>query len=503
MIVQIVLGLMTVVGLVLLIACANVASMLLARASGRQKEIGIRLALGASRGRLIRQLVTEAVVMSHFSAVVGSLLAWWATSALSAVRLPLAVPLAFDLQIDRRVLLFTFTASFVAGVLAGLAPAMQASRPSLVADLRGEATTAHLGSRRWTMRDFLVAGQMALTAVLLVVAALLTRSLVAAERTNVGLPVEQLAIVSIDTSMLRYSDDRSRRFYEEAMARVAAIPGVESVGLATRVPLSANYNRWEIWIAGRHQVGAHGDTVEVTTVSPEYFKTVGVPILEGRGLTYDDRPETQRVAIVNQTFARRFWPGESAVGKTFRTRGSEGPTFQIVGVARDHKVMTVGETATPFLHVARTQRPNPYTAVIARTRGDANGLLRDMRRELLALEPNLVFVENQTMSAEVATTLFPMRASAWLVTMVGLVAMTLADVGLYGVIAYSVARRTREIGIRIALGARPASVLGLIMRQGLAVTAAGLTGGCILAAAAAIGVSRALYGVGAADPVSW
>jgi predicted permease len=503
MIVQIVLGLMTVVGLVLLIACANVASMLLARASGRQKEIGIRLALGASRGRLIRQLVTEAVVMSLVGAVVGSLLAWWATSALSAVRLPLAVPLAFDLQIDRRVLLFTFTASFVAGVLAGLAPAMQASRPSLVADLRGEATTAHLGSRRWTMRDFLVAGQMAVTLVLLVVAALLTRSLVAAQRTNVGLPVEQLAIVSIDTSMLRYSDDRSRRFYEEAMARVAAIPGVESVGLATRVPFSANYNRWEIWIPGRHQAGAHGDTVEVTTVSPEYFKTVGVPILEGRGFSYDDRPETQRVAIVNQTFARRFWPGESAVGKTFRTRGSEGPVFQIVGVARDHKVMTVGEAATPFLHIARTQRPNPYSAVIARTHGDASALLRDMRRELLALEPNVVFIDNQTMAAEVETTLFPVRASAWLVTAVGTIAMLLAAVGLYGVIAYSVARRTREIGIRIALGARPSAVLGNVMRQGFIVTMAGLGAGCILAAAAAVAVSRALYGVGAADPVSW
>jgi predicted permease len=344
---------------------------------------------------------------------------------------------------------------------------------------------------------------MAVTAALLVVAALLTRSLIAAERTNVGIPVERLAVVSTDTGMLRYSEARSRQFWEQAMARVATIPGVESVALATRVPLSMNYNNWEIWIPGRHQAGGHGDAIEVTTVSPEFFKTIGIPIVEGRGFTYDDRPETPRVAVVNETFARRYWPSESAVGKTFRTRGSDGPVFQIVGVSADHKVLTVGEPPTPFLHIARTQRPNSYSAVIARTRGDADVLLRDMRRELLALEPNLVFVENQTMQAEVATTLFPVRAGAWLVLSVGVMAMLLAAIGLYGVIAYSVARRTREIGIRMALGARPSMVLAQVMRQGLVVVVVGLTVGCVLAVVAAIAISRALYGVGAGDPVSW
>jgi predicted permease len=503
MVVPIAIGLMTVVGLVLLIACANVASMLLARASGRQKEIGIRLALGASRGRLMRQLVTEAIVMSAFGAIVGVLLAWWATKILGAVHLPTPIPLAFELLIDRRVLLFTLLVTAAAGLLAGLAPALQASKPDLATDLRGEQTVARTAARRWSLRDALVAGQMAVTAVLLVVAALLTRSLLAAERTNVGLAVERLAIVSTDTSSVHYSDARSRQFYEQAMTRIGVIPGVESVALATRVPLSVNYNNWEIWIPDRHQPGRHGDSIEVTTISPEYFKTVGVPIVEGRAFTYDDRPDTPRVAIVNETFAHRYWPGASAVGKTFRTRGSDGPVFQIVGVSGDHKVLTVGEPPTPFLHIARLQRPNPYCSIIARTRGDASTLLRDMRRELLALEPNLVFVENQTMEAQVATTLFPVRASAWLVSSVGLVAMLLAAVGLYGVIAYSVARRTREIGIRMALGAQPSTVLTLVMRQGLIVTAAGLVVGCALAAVAAMLVSRGLYGVGAADPVSW
>jgi predicted permease len=496
-------GLFVVVGLVLLIACANVASMLLARASGRQKEIAVRLAIGAGRGRLVRQLLTEAVVLSMIGAVAGVLLAWWVTSLAASVHLPVAIPLTFDVHIDARVLLFTLTATFVAGLLAGLAPAMQASRPNLVADLRGEQAVARTGRRRWTLRDALVAGQMAVTAALLVIAALLTRSLVAAQRANVGFPVEKLAVVSTDTAMLRYSDDRSRQFYDQAAERLRTIPGVESVALATRVPFSVNVNRWDIWVPGRHQPGGHGDGVEVTTVSPEYFTAIGVPIVEGRAFSNDDRPESPRVAIVNETFARRYWPGESAVGKTFRSRVSDGVEFQIVGVSADHKVITVGEPPTPFLHVARTQRPSSYTTIIARTRGDATALLRDMRRELLALEPNLVFVENQTMEAEVGATMFPVRAGAFVVSIVGGVALLLAAIGLYGVIAYSVARRTKEIGIRLALGAQPASVLTLVMRQGLMVAISGLAFGFVLATIASRTIGSTLYGIRTSDPVSW
>lgn len=499
-------GLMVVVGLVLLIACANVASMLLARASGRQREIGIRLAIGASRGRLVRQLITEATVMSLLGAVIGTLFALWATRAAASLSLPLPIPLAFDLRIDVRVLLFTLGAAVMAGVLAGIAPAAQASRVSLIDDLRGDQAAlsrARIAGRRMMRRDLLVAAQIAITAVLLVVAALLTRSLIAAQRTNVGFPVERLAVVSLDTGMLRYSPERSHQFYEDALARIRAIPGVEAAALATRVPFSMNFNRWDIWVPGRHQPGQHGDTVEVTTVSSEYFSTIGVPIVAGRTFTEDDRPNTPFVAVVNETMARRYWPGESAIGKTFRTRDSEGPVFHVVGVAADHKVRTVGEPPTPFLHIARTQRPNSYNAIIARTRAGSSALLRDMRRTLLALDPNVVFMENQTMEAEVGATLFPVRAGAFLVTIVGLIAMLLAAIGLYGVIAYSVARRTREIGIRIALGARPLAVVALIMQQGMLVAAIGLGAGFILAVIAARAIAGALYGVGIADAVSW
>jgi len=502
-VVPIAAGLMIVVGLVLLIACANVASMLLARASARQREIGIRLAIGASRGRLIRQLVTEAILISLLGAIAGTLLAWWMTSLAAALSLPLPIPLAVDLRIDARVLAFTLAATCLAGLLAGVAPGVHASKPNLVADLRGDTQGSRASGWRWTLRDALVTGQMAVTALLLVVAALLTRSLIAAERTNVGFAVNRLAIVSTDTAMLRYPEARGRQFYDQALAKVSAIAGVESAALATRVPLQVNANRWEIWIPGRDRPGDHGDTVEVTTVSTGYFKTMGVAIVEGRAFSDDDRPGTPYVAVVNETLVRRFWPGQSAIGKVFHTRGGEGPPFQIVGVAADHKVLTVSEAPTPFLHVARSQRPSSYSAIIARTRGDASALLRDMRRELLSLEPNLVFVENQTMEAEVDATLLPMRAGAWLVTAVGLVAMLLAAIGLYGVIAYSVSRRTREIGIRMALGARPGTVVGLVMRQGLFVAGVGLLAGCLLAAAAARAIAGTLYGITASDPWSW
>jgi putative ABC transport system permease protein len=498
-VVSIAAALMAVVGLVLLIACANVASMLLARASSRQKEIGIRLAIGASRARLMRQLLTEAIVLSCAGAAAAMLLAWWLASIAGSISLPLPLPLTFDLRIDGRVLAFNIAAAALAALLAGVAPGVQASKRDIAADFRGDPPVA----RGWTLRDGLVAGQMAVTALLLIVAALLMRSLAAVQRTNPGFAVHRLAVVSTDTSMLGYPAERSQQFFDQATARIAALPAVESVALATRVPLQINPNRWEIWVPGRHQPGDKGDTVEVTTVSPEYFATMGVPIVEGRGFTVTDRIDTPRVAVVNETLARRLWPGQSAIGKVFHTRGGEGPAFEIVGVSADHKVLTLSERPTPFLHVARAQRPSSYTAIVARTRGDSAALLRDMRRELLALDPNVVFIENQTLESEVDATLLPMRASAWLVTGVGLVAMLLAAIGLYGVIAYSVARRTREIGIRIAVGARPSEVVAMVMRQGLIVAGVGLIAGCLLA----VGVTRAmggvLYGVSAADPPSW
>ena len=503
-------GLMVVVALVLLIACLNVASMLLARASARQREIGIRLAIGAGRGRLIRQLVTETLVLSTLGAVAATVLAWWLTRLASAISLPSLIPFAFNLRIDARVLVFTLATTVIAALVAGLVPALMASRPNLVAELRGEQGAVGAAGRRWTLGDALVAGQMSITAVLLVVAALLTRSVLAAQRANLGFPVDRIALVSVDASQLRYPRQRVELFFDQVVARVRALSGVEAVGLTTRPPFSVNYNRWEIWIPAIHRPGEKGTVVDVTNVSSDYFKAMDVPIVAGRTFTDDDRPDTPRVAVINEAMARKFWPNQSAIGQTFRSRNSEGPVFQIVGVAADHKVTNVGEAPTPFLHVSRRQQPNSYSAIIARTRGDSGALLRDMRREIHAVEPTLAFLENQTMEDEVGMTLFPVRASAWLVSAIGLVAMLLAAVGLYGVIAYSVARRTREIGIRMALGARSATVVGSVMRQGLLIAALGLAAGVTAAVIVLYLVSTfapwaidGLYGIRVSDPASW
>jgi putative ABC transport system permease protein len=496
-------GLMIVVGLVLLIACLNVASMLLARASARQREMGVRLAIGAGRGRLIRQLMTETLVLVFLGAIAGTLLASWITTFVATITLPSPIPLTFNVRLDVRVLAFTIVVALGAALVAGVLPAALTTKPNLVAELRGEHKTVRVGWLRYMVGDAVVGMQLGITVILLIVAALLTRSVLAAQRTNLGIPVDRIALVSIDASQLRYPRPRVEQFFDEAQARIRTLPGVEAVGLTTRPPFTLNTNRWTIWIPAVHQPGQSGTIVDVASVSPDYFQAVNVPIVAGRTFTNADRPETPRVAIVNETMAHRFWPNQNAVGQTFRSRNAEGPLFEVVGVAADHKVATVGESATPFFHVARSQQWNAYSVVIARTRGDADALLRDMRREIHAVEPTLAFIENQTMAKEVGMTMFPIRAGAWVAGTVGLVAMLLAAVGLYGVIAYSVARRTREIGIRMALGASQSTVVGSVMRHGLAIALFGLIVGSLAAVLATRQIKDALYGVGAGDPVSW
>jgi predicted permease len=503
MLLPIAFGLMFGVGLVLLIACANVASMLLARASGRQKEIGIRLAIGASRGRLVQQLLSESLVLAALGAAAGTALAWTLTQAATSITLPIPIPLSFALRIDGRVLTFTAGVAMLAALVAGLAPALKATRPNLAAELKNDVAAARAGGRRWTLRDGLVVTQIAVTMVLLVAAGLLTRSLSAAQKVGIGFQPGGLAIISTEMSMLGYSDTRSKEFYDRALDRVRAIPGVESAALAERLPFSINYNRNNLFLTDRHGPDDKGIVVDVARVSAEYFATLGVPIVQGRNFGATDTPESPGVAIVNEAMARKYWPNQNPLGKRFHATTYTGREYEVVGVSADYKVSTVGEGVTPYIHYAVSQRPDNGEEIVARTRGDAGALLAAMRRELLALEPNVLFLDNQTMDAQVAATLLPAKAGAISVSAVGVVAMALASIGLYGVIAYSVARRTREIGIRMALGANRSSVVGLVMRQGLAIAAIGVAVGAVLSLGAAKAVASALYGVSFVDPVAW
>ena len=496
-------ALMMGVGLVLLVACANVANMLLARASGRQREIGIRLAIGAGRGRLIRQLLTESVVLSLLGAVAGVGLAAGLLKIVSTLPVPVPVPLSLALHLDARVLLFATTVATLAGLVAGIAPALRATRPNLASEMKGDTPSVSSAGRRWGLRDALVAAQTAITLVLLVAAGLLTRSILEARRVDVGFHPAGVAALGVELGLVGYDEARSKQLYDRAAERIAALPGVQSVGRSLRQPLAINYSRNSIFFPDRMKPGDDPISIAATSVDDKYFSTLGIPLLRGRNFTPADVPTAPRTVIVTEAFARTYWPGEDAIGKRFRARNAEGTEFQIVGVVGDYKVESIGEKPTPYIHYSMHQRPFTGEVLLARSSGDATALLAAMRREVLALEPQAVIIEGQTMTAQVEATLTPARLAAQTATIVGIVATLLAAIGLYGVIAYAVARRTREIGIRMALGAAPGGVIGLVMRQGLTVAFAGLGMGVLLAWFAARAIASGLYGVSALDPVAW
>jgi predicted permease len=497
-------GVMAIVGLVLLIACANVAGMLLARASARRREISVRLAVGASRGRLIQQLMVEGLVLGVAGAAASVACAWALIRGLTGIELPLPVDVALDLRLDARVLTFTLGIAAVTGMLSSLLPALKASRPDLVGDLRGEAPAARVGGRRWALRDGLVVAQVALTAVLLVVAGLLLRSLGASQRADVGFEPRGLAAVAFDTDMMRYEPERGVEFWRIALARVQAMPGVTSAATVTpTLPFTFNFSQQEMKIDNRTYVeGQRGESIENVAVSPGYLATLGTRLVEGRDVSAADIDGGPGVAIVNETMARRFWPNESALGHTI-TIASTGRTYRVVGVNADHKQHGVLERPAPFVYFAAAQRPSRYNFLVARTSGDATALVAAMRRELLALEPGLVIMDASTMETHMAASLMPARVGAMLATAFGGLGTLLAAIGLYGVIAFSVARRTKEIGLRMALGAEPGGVLAMVMRQGFTLVAVGLVVGALLAAGAATVLQGLLYGITPFDPWAW
>jgi predicted permease len=497
-------GTMAAVGLVLLVACANVAGMLLARASARQREIGIRLAMGAGRGRLVQQLLTESVVLGALGSAVGIALAWWITRALTTFDLPLPIPLSLDLRLDIRVLGFTAAVSVATGAVAGLAPALASARRDLVTPLKGGMPVGRAG-RRWTIRDVLVVSQVAATAVLLVMAGLLLRSVSAAQKADVGFRTGGLAIVSADTGMLRYAPEKTQVFWTEAERRARALPGVQNVAFASRFPFSINFSRTNVAIPGvQHDPKEMGVPINSASVSPSYFSTLGVGIIEGRGFTNADGHVKGEVPIVvSEAMARRYWPNQSAVGRIVYERTLDsGKPMRIVGIVVDHKQQSVGEGAVPSLYTPIGDFSG-FNVMMVRTAGSETAALAELRQLLYGLEPDLLLIESLTMRQQIATTLFPVRVAGTLVSVFSALTLLLAAIGLYGVLSFSVARRTREIGIRMAIGASPADVLRLVLRQGFVLVGAGLATGALLAAAATRVLSGALYGVGAADPLTW
>jgi predicted permease len=494
-------GLTIAVALVLLIACGNVAGLLLARATARRREFAIRAAIGASRGRLIRQLLAEGLVLAFTGGMLGVAIAWWASGALQGLLSTdvFPIPVSFDFAIDRTVLIFAVAASIFTAVVFGLAPAWSASRPELVAALKASAEGDQ--RTRFSTRDVLVLGQVTLSTVLLVAGALLARGLAAAQGTDLGYDPRPLSSLTFNLAMNGYDESRAKAFEERAIEALRALPGVVAVSTATRLPLSPDINMDGIRIPGHHTPAEQETPIDTVAVGPDYFATVNIPIVSGRAFTREDAVQDRRVLIVNETFARQYWPGGNALGQRIYRGAFTTPAWEIVGIARDHKVRSVGENPRPYLHVP--DRPGRTIGLIVRTAASADTALPMLRNTLWSLEPDIVFTEDVPAEQVAATTVLPTRIGAIVLGAFGILALGLAAIGLYGVVAYAVSRRTREIGIRIALGAPRAAVLRLLASRGVAVACAGLALGGLIGAAVGRLLAVLLYGISAFDAIAF
>jgi macrolide transport system ATP-binding/permease protein len=494
--------LMAVVGLVLLLACTNLANLLLARATERHKEIAVRLAIGASRLRLVRQLLTESILLSFLGGALGLLLAYWLVDAMMAFKPPIDFPLSIDLYIDRRVLLFTLGVSVLTGVVFGLLPALRATRPDLLPALKDEVLRG--GHRRSWLRSGMVVLQVSLSLVLLICAGLMLRGLQRAQLINPGFVPQHAVELSFDLSLQGYDDPRTQEFKRRLLERVRALPGVEYAGLSDTMPLSLDRGTSRIYVEGQPEKrGLHVSRAMTSNASPGFISAMGTRLLEGRDFTDQDGGSNRRFALVNETFARRFWPGQSAIGKRFSHAGSAGPWIEVVGVIEDGKYFSLGEEPTPFVYRNLHPQNGQYLTMVVRTANEPQGAMTAIRREFQQLDAALPLYNVKTMTEHLSLSLFPARVAATLLGSFGLLALLLAAIGIFGVMSYAASQRTREIGIRMALGAQGGVILKLVVGEGLKLTTLGLAIGLACAIAGTRLMSSLLYGVNALDLITF
>jgi predicted permease len=490
---------MGVTGLVLLIACANVANLLLARSSARRKEIAMRAALGATRFQIVRQLLVESVLLALVGGGFGLCLGSVAAHLLGSVQLPTDIPIVFDFGLDARVVGFTLGTSLLAALAFGLLPALRVSRGDLVPALKA-SPTAGGSARRLTLGNVLVVLQVAASCVLLVVAGLCLRSIPGARTIDPGFRTEHRVMLSVSPSLVGYDQARAAEFLRVLMQRVRELPSIESAALARFVPLDFESNGGDVVIEGR-PTASDRDQVLAASVDEGYFGTLGTRIVKGREFTAQDTATSLGVVIVNETMARKEWPGQDPVGKRLQWDIPDGPFLQVVGVAADGKYRQLTETAQPFLFLPLSQHRNSPATLVASYRGDVGGALRALHDTVKGIDPNMPVFDTKTMDRHMERAWLGPRLSATLAGPAGLLAVLIAAVGLYGVMAYSVSRRTQEIGIRMAIGATPRAILRLTAAQGLILAAIGIALGLVVALASSSLVSILLFGVSPTDPV--
>ncbi len=493
-----------VVGATLLLATANLANLLLVRASGRRREIGIRLAVGAGRGRLIRQLLTESMTLGLAGGAVGLVVAIWMLDLLSAFQLPGGVSIgALEVGLDSRVLLFALLLSLVTSVAFGLIPALQASRPEVVSSLKGGESERGAGHDR--LRKALVAVQVALCLVLLVGSGLFVRALRNSLEFDPGFRSEGVALARFNLALLRYTPEQGGSFVERLLERVRGLPDVTAASVATLVPLQAGGFRGTfVTVSGYHPAPDEEMRVDYLFVEPGYFRALGIPLVRGRVIEAGDRESSRPVMVINQDMARRYWPGRDPLGGIVDFGELQ---LEVVGVVENPVWTGLGESPTPFVFLPLPQYPaftsNGFLTLLARTAGDPRRLLRALPEELRSLDPQLSISSLQTMKDQLNAALMPQRMGAALLSLFGSLALVLAAVGIYGVVGYTVARQSRSIAIRMALGARDVDVLALVVRGMSATILVGLGAGLLVALALTRTVEAFLFGVGPDDPLTF
>jgi putative ABC transport system permease protein len=493
--------LMVVVILVLLIACANVANLLLARATVREKEIAIRSALGADRARLIRQLLVESVLIAGLGGAAGILLSLWTTSFLMVFTPPAHLPIFLPVGVNGRVLAFTLALSILTAVIFGLAPAWQITRPSGNVSLKDGGHTSSASASQHRLRNLLVVTETILAVVLLAGAGLLVRSLRVATTSSPGFRADHVLLTAFDLRGNGYSDDKAAAFFEQLTDRLKTVPGVEGAGLERYVPMWFTGRSYAIPdLEGYTPKPSEQNLIEYNVVGPNYFSLMQIPILSGREFSSQDRKGSPRVCIINQTMAQRFWPGQNPIG---RHVGSWDRQWTIAGVVKDIKYHSMHESPMPFLYFPFWQDTGGDANVLIRTSGDPLKLLPQVREQVRQLDSRVAVLESDSVENLFSVSLFAYRTAATLAAVLGGLGVLLAAIGIYGVLSYSVSQRSREIGIRMALGAERHDVLGLVVGQGMRLTLAGIALGLVAALGTMHLLGSLLYGVTANDPVTF